>query len=53
VTANPSNPLAALRIEASKDNLAGVWLAEDLDQIAQGIHNGSWIDGSLGVVGAG
>lgn len=52
MTTNPSNPLVAPRIAAPKDSLAGVWLAEDLDLIAQGIRNGSWIDGTLGVVGA-
>jgi hypothetical protein len=30
-----------------------VWIAEDIQLIAQGVRNGSWIDGSLGVVGAG
>lgn len=53
MTINPVNPLVASRLEGPKDNLAGVWLAEDLDLIAQGIWNGSWIDGTLGVVGAG
>ena len=32
---------------------AGVWIAEDIELIAQGVRNGSWVDGTLGVVGAG
>jgi uncharacterized protein YukE len=32
---------------------AGVWIAEDIDVIAQGVRSGSWVDGTLGVVGAG
>ncbi|MGW1486840.1 WXG100 family type VII secretion target [Micromonospora parva] len=30
-----------------------MWICEDIDLIAQGVRNGSWIDGSLGVVSAG
>jgi hypothetical protein len=30
-----------------------VWIAEDIELIAQGVRNGSWVDGSLGVAGAG
>lgn len=50
---NPVNPLVASRLEGPKSDLAGVWLAEDVELIAQGIRNGSWIDGTLGAVGAG
>ena len=32
---------------------AGVWIAEDVDQIARGVESGSWIDGTLGVIGGG
>jgi len=32
---------------------AGVWLAEDIELIAQGVRNQSWVDGTLGAVGAG
>ena len=46
------NPLVAARVEGPKDALAGVWIAEDIQLINQGVRNGSWIDGSLGVVGA-
>ena len=47
------NPLVAARVEGPKDAWAGVWIAEDIELIAQGVRNGSWIDTSLGVVGAG
>ncbi|MEK8104905.1 hypothetical protein NKG94_06240 [Micromonospora sp. M12] len=30
-----------------------MWICEDIELIAQGVRNGSWIDGSLGVVSAG
>ncbi|MFC3382905.1 WXG100 family type VII secretion target [Couchioplanes azureus] len=32
---------------------AGVWIAEDIEQIAHGVQSGSWIDGTLGAVSAG
>ena len=32
---------------------AGVWIAEDIEQIAAGVENGSWVTGTLGVVSAG
>ncbi|WP_051367226.1 WXG100 family type VII secretion target [Hamadaea tsunoensis] len=47
------NPLVAGRIDGPKDAWAGVWLAEDIELIKQGIDNHSWVDGTLGVVGAG
>lgn len=47
------NPLIADRVDAPKSPWAGVWIAEDIELIAQGVENGSWIDGTLGVVGAG
>jgi hypothetical protein len=47
------NPLVAGRLDQPTDAWAGVWIAEDIELIGQGIKNGSWIDGSLGVVGAG
>jgi hypothetical protein len=46
------NPLVAGRLDQPTDAWAGVWIAEDIELIGQGIKNGSWIDGSLGVVGA-
>ncbi|BCY13410.1 WXG100 family type VII secretion target [Actinoplanes sp. L3-i22] len=48
-----SNPLIAPRIETPKDPWAGVWIVEDIESIRRGIENDSWVDGTLGVVGAG
>jgi hypothetical protein len=47
------NPLVAGRLDGPTDAWSGVWIAEDIELIAQGVRGGSWIDGSLGVVGAG
>ena len=47
------NPLVAARVSQPDDPWAGVWIAEDIELIGQGVRTGSWIDGSLGVVGAG
>jgi uncharacterized protein YukE len=47
------NPLVAGRLDGQPDAWSGVWIAEDIELIAQGVKNGSWIDTSLGVVGAG
>jgi hypothetical protein len=32
---------------------AGVWIAEDIELITHGVRTGSWVDGTLGAVGAG
>src|SRR5262249_60201823 len=48
-----ANPLVAGRLDGPQDAWSGVWIAEDIELIGQGVRNGSWIDGSLGVVGAG
>jgi uncharacterized protein YukE len=48
-----TNPLVAAPVDAPKDFWAGVWIAEDIELVAQGVRNGSWVDGTLGVVGAG
>jgi uncharacterized protein YukE len=47
------NPLVAARVGAPASAWSGVWIAEDIELIAQGVKNHSWVDGSLGVVGAG
>ena len=52
MTTNPSNPLVAPRIEAPKDNLAGYGLSRTSISSSRASSNGSWIDGTLGVVGA-
>ncbi|MEV4495360.1 WXG100 family type VII secretion target [Micromonospora arborensis] len=48
-----TNPLIATASAAPPHAWAGVWICEDIELIAQGVRNGSWIDGSLGVVSAG
>ncbi|WP_433719263.1 WXG100 family type VII secretion target [Actinoplanes sp. CA-051413] len=47
------NPLIAAPSTQGPSPWAGVWIAEDIEQIISGVQNGSWIDGTLGVVGAG
>ena len=47
------NPLVAASIDQPADPWAGIWIAEDVELIAQGVRDGSWIDGGLGVIGAG
>jgi hypothetical protein len=47
------NPLVAPRVDTPKDPWAGVWIAEDIQLIAQGVRDGSWIEGGLGAVSAG
>lgn len=46
------NPLVAKRGD-DVDPWAGIWIAEDIESICSGVKNGSWVDGSLGVLGAG
>jgi len=46
------NPLVAASVDRPGDAWAGVWIAEDIELIAQGVRDGSWIDGTLGVTGA-
>ncbi|MFB9236575.1 WXG100 family type VII secretion target [Plantactinospora siamensis] len=47
------NPLVAGRLDTPVDAWSGVWIAEDIELINQGIRFGSWIDTGLGVIGAG
>jgi hypothetical protein len=42
------NPLVAAAADGPPDAWSGVWIAEDIELIAQGVRDGSWIDGSLG-----
>nr|WP_067496575.1 hypothetical protein [Actinoplanes sp. TFC3] len=32
---------------------AGIWIAEDIEQLAEGVESGNWIDSSLALIGAG
>ncbi|WP_201272341.1 WXG100 family type VII secretion target [Verrucosispora sp. SN26_14.1] len=47
------NPLVAAPTQVAPSAWAGVWICEDIELIARGVREGSWIDGSLGVVSAG
>jgi hypothetical protein len=47
------NPLIAAPSTQGPSPWAGVWIAEDIEQTISGVRSGSWIDGTLGVVGAG
>jgi uncharacterized protein YukE len=47
------NPLVAGRLGQPTSAWAGVWIAEDIELIAQGVRSHSWVDGSLGVAGSG
>ena len=47
------NPFVAAGVDQPESVWAGVWIAEDIELIAQGVESRSWVDGSLGVVGAG
>jgi hypothetical protein len=46
------NPLVAARLEGAKDPWSGIWIAEDIELISQGIKESSWVNATLGVVGA-
>lgn len=48
-----TNPLVSGRVSQPKSAWSGVWLVEDIELIAQGVQNRSWMDGTLGAVGAG
>jgi hypothetical protein len=48
-----TNPLVAGRVDEPASAWSGVWIAEDIEQIGQGVRSGSWVDASLGVAGAG
>ncbi|MFC7279413.1 DUF6883 domain-containing protein [Paractinoplanes rhizophilus] len=48
-----ANPLVAPAAADSPRPWAGVWIAEDIEQIATGVSNGDWVSGGLGMAGAG
>ena len=48
-----ANPLVARSAAESPSPRAGVWIAEDIEQIATGVKNGDWISGTLGTFGGG
>jgi hypothetical protein len=47
------NPIVAPVADHAGDVWAGIWLAEDVEAIRQGITSRSWVDSTLGGVGAG
>jgi hypothetical protein len=47
------NPLVAGRVDEPVSAWSGVWVAEDIELVGQGVRDGNWVDGSLGVVSAG
>lgn len=47
---NPINPAVVARLDEPANPWAGIWIAEDIQLIAQGVASGSWIDGGLGAV---
>jgi len=47
------NPLAAVPSGGRPTRWSGIWIAEDIEQIAAGVAAGSWIDTALGTLGAG
>jgi uncharacterized protein YukE len=47
------NPLVVGPTDGPVSVWSGVWIAEDIEQIGRGIRSGGWIDGTLGMVGAG
>jgi hypothetical protein len=47
------NPLVAGRLDQPTSAWVGVWIAEDIELIAQGVRSHSWVDGSLGVASSG
>jgi len=47
-----TNPLLGVPQEP-ESSWAGIWIAEDIELIARGVENGSWVDGTLGAMGAG
>jgi hypothetical protein len=46
------NPLVAPAIDRPTDAWAGIWIAEDIQLIVQGVRSGSWVDTTLGSIGA-
>jgi hypothetical protein len=46
------NPLVVSRTGGATNEWSGVYLAEDIQLLHQGVKSGSWIDLSLGGVGA-
>lgn len=50
---NSANPLVTTATDAPVDPWSGVWIAQDIETLCDGVKNGSWIEGTLGAVSAG
>jgi uncharacterized protein YukE len=50
---NAANPMIATAVDGPADPWAGVWIAQDIETLCQGVKDGSWIEGTLGAVSAG
>jgi len=48
-----ANPLVATATGTPVDPWSGVWIAQDIETLCDGVKNGSWIEGTLGAVSAG
>ena len=46
------NPLVAGRVDGDTKLWTGIWIAEDIDLIVQGVRSNNWVDTSLGAIGA-
>jgi hypothetical protein len=46
------NPLVAARNADDAKLWTGLWLAEDIELIVHGVRSNSWVDTSLGAIGA-
>ena len=47
------NPLVVPRLDQPSEIWAGIWIAEDIELIVQGVRTGSWVDTSIGSLAAG
>src|SRR4051812_35670547 len=48
-----ANPLVATASNTPVDPWSGVWIAQDIETLCDGVKNGGWIEGTLGAVSAG
>jgi uncharacterized protein YukE len=46
------NPLVVPRVDQQSDFWAGIWIAEDIELIVQGVRSGNWVDTSIGSLSA-
>ncbi len=46
------NPLVAARVDPDVKPWTGIWLAEDIELLVQGVRSNNWVDTSLGAIGA-